>query len=150
MNYTTAVMLINQNIRAVHCVYEPETEYSKPERKMFKTLDPELKEGDYVVVPTETRHKMTVMQVVAVDVDVDFESSIKIDWIVDRVNVEANQLILDEEAMWIDKLKQSEKRRKREEIKKNMLDMHKDDGLEDMAIAQMGQEAPVKAIEDSK
>ena len=112
---------------------------------LYKTLDPSLKVGDFVIVPTDSRHKMTVARVEAVDADVDFESPTEVKWIVARINKEENDNILAEEKKWIETLKQSEKRRKREEIKKNMLAMYEDDGIDKLAIAHMqGASDPVK------
>lgn len=67
MNYTTAVFLINKNVRAVMCNYEPDAEHKTT---MFKTLDTAIRVGDFVIVPTKTRHGMTVSKIVEVDVDV--------------------------------------------------------------------------------
>lgn len=139
MNYSTAVMLINQNIRAIKTIYEPDVITSRPqERYIFKTLDNSIKKGDFVVVPTDTRHKLTVVLVDEVDVEVDFESDVEIKWVVSRVSIEESKKVLLEETKWIEALKDSEKRRKREEIKKNMLAMY--DGektMESLPIANM-------------
>lgn len=147
MNYSTAVMLINQNIRAVKTVYEKDTPNTKHPRVIFKTLDKDIKPGDYVIVPTSTRHGMTVVIVDEVDVEVDFESGTEVKWIVDKVHTAGHETVLGEEAKWIDALKASEKRRKREEIKKNMMEMYADVGLEKLPIASM---ADVAAIEHVK
>ncbi len=105
MNYSTAVMLINPNIRAIKTIYEPETERGCAQtRYIFKTLDPSIKEGDYVVVPTDTRHEMTVVLVVEVDAEVDFESAIEIKWVINRVSTEESENVLSEEKKWIEKL----------------------------------------------
>lgn len=139
MNYSTAVMLINQNIRAIKVSYEVGIDgKGKTPFIMFKTLDKTVAVGDYVVIPTTTRQNMTVVRVEEVDVEVDFESGTEIQWIVDKVNSDDNKNILQEEQKWIEALKASEKRRKREEIKKNMLEMYQDDGIEKLPIASMG------------
>lgn len=147
MNYSTAVMLINQNIRAVLISYETDKD-GKGIRPytMFKTLDRSIKVGDLVVVPTDTRHKNTVVRVEEVDVDVDFESPVKVDWIAAKVDMSSYVNIQIEESKWIDALKASEKRRKREDIKKNMLEMY-DEGIEKLPIAKM---EGVTAIEQKK
>ena len=138
MNYTSAVMLINENIRAIHVTYEPEEEGRTPkQRYTFKTMDKTIKEGDMVVIPTDTRHNMTVAKVVDTDVEVDFESSIQLKWLIGKVDEAPYQTILDKENEWVTLLKQSEKRRKREEIKKNVFDMYEDTGFDTLAIAQM-------------
>lgn len=149
MNYSTAVMLINENIKAIKVIYEPEMDVKNPKntRYMFKTLDPSIKAGDYVTIPTDTRHGMTVALVVEVDSEVDFENSLVIKWVIDKVNTLDNENILKDEQEWIEALKASEKRKKREEIKKNMLEMYENDGIENLSIAKIGSDS---AIEDKK
>lgn len=144
MNYSTAVMLINPNIRAISTLYQPDVTHNdgsilkKAVRTIFKTLDQSIKKGDFVVVPTNTRHGATVVLVEDVDVEVDFESSTEIHWVIDRVSKEGHTKVLSEEGKWIEALKASEKRRKREEIKRNMLAMYDDDGIQQLPIASLG------------
>lgn len=158
MNYSTAVMLINTNIRAIKVIYEPETDDQIPQRVkdtgkkpikgqiryVLKTLDKNIQAGDYVVVPTTTRHGLTVVLVDEVDVEVDFDSAAEIKWVISRIDLSDSKTIAAEEIKWIDALKASEKRRKREEIKKNLLDMYKDDGIEKLAIANMGSASAIE------
>lgn len=135
MNYSTAVMLFNENIRAIKVEYEPSTNPKVPsQRYTFKTLDKSIEVGDFVVVPTETRHNMTVVKVMEVDVEVDFESSTEIKWIVDKVNTVNNTNILAEEIKWIDAIKKSEIRKKKEDIKKNMMDYLQDVDFNKLSI----------------
>jgi hypothetical protein len=68
VNYTTAVFLINDSIRAVTCTYE-----NDGKRVPFKTLDKTIAVDDIVVVPSGTRHGMTTCKVVEVDSDVDYD-----------------------------------------------------------------------------
>lgn len=137
MNYSTAVMLINEHIRPIKVTYEKQAQGGpKVATYLFKTLDETIKAGDYVVIPTDTRHLMTVAQVEEVDCDVDFESTLEIKWVISRVQTEEAAHILVEEAKWIETLKASEKRKKREEIKKNMIDYYNGD-LEKTGIANM-------------
>lgn len=137
MNYSSAVMLVNPNIRAIHVIYEPEVEGKKQQRYTYKSLDTSIQEGDLVVVPTDTRHGFTVVKVADVDVDVDFDSSVQLKWIVGKVDLNAYSTVLAEEAKAINAIKASEKRRKREEIRTNLLKLHEED-LKDLAIASMG------------
>ena len=138
MNYSSAVMLINENIRAVHVVYEPDQEGKVLQtRYTFKTLDKTIQPGDLVVAPTDTRHNFTVVKVVAVDVEVDFESSVQLKWLAGKVDLTEYEAVVAKESEWIDVLKQSEKRRKREEIKKNMFDIYEDTEFNKLAIANM-------------
>lgn len=143
MNYSTAVMLINPNIRAIKTIYEPDALNSTGgvvkvgQRYTFKTLDPSIQKGDFVVVPTNTRHGFTVVKVEEVDAEIDFEAGIELKWIVDKVSIADYSSVQIEEGKWIDALKASEKRAKREEIKKKMIDMYKDDGIDKLPIANM-------------
>ena len=142
MNYSTAVMLINEKIRAVKVIYEHED--NKHQTKyIFKTLDETIDVGDFVTIPTDTRHKMTVVKVVEVlntDVDIDFEDTKEIKWIIDKVGTENSDYILEEEKKWIEELKKSEKRKKTQDLKKNMEEMWEDAGVSTMAIANMSSE----------
>lgn len=153
MNYSTAVMLINANIRAIKTIYKPDILRADGKsalnevRTIYKTLDPDLKKGDLVVVPTATRHGMTVVLVDEVDVEVDFESPVQVGWVIDKVSKDAVDKILLEEGKWIEMLKASEKRKKREEIKKSMLAMYDDEGIEKLPITNMSEKSAVPAVE---
>lgn len=138
MNYTTAVMLVNQNIRAVKTIYEPDTERQKQTRYIFKTLDTSIMKGDLVVVPTDTRHGYTVVLVDETDVEIDFDSDVQIKWIIDKVDVQAHASILSKEDEWIAALKMAQNRKKREELKKSMLDFYTD--ADNLPIAHMGEQ----------
>lgn len=74
MNYSTAIFLINPKVRAIAAIYEPDTDSRKAPRTVFKTFDQSIGVNDYILVPTETRHKMTVNKVVEVDVEPDLET----------------------------------------------------------------------------
>lgn len=122
MNYSTAVFLINKNVRAVMCTYEAD-ETGKPpaKREMFKTLDPSIKVNDLVVVPTNTRHHMTVTKVVEVDVEIDFDSTVPVDWLVARVDRAPYDTVLAQEAQAITAIHSAERTRKRNELRDAML-----------------------------
>lgn len=118
MNNSTAIFLINDKVRAVGVTYEAAD--TSP-ITIFKTMDPSIKEDDYVVVPTDTRHKMTVCKVKHVDVEIDLDSSVQIGWVVgkvDRVNVEKIEAM---EADFIRQVHAAEKNRKREELRSSLL-----------------------------
>lgn len=123
MNYTTAVFLINKNVRAVLCNYEPDL----PDKKcMFKTLDPTVKVGDLVIVPTKTRHGMTVSKVIEADVDVDFDSATPVAWIVCKVDQSAHDVTLAQEAEAIAVIMSAERTKKRNELAAALLVDSKD------------------------
>ena len=114
MNYSTAVFLINDDVRAIACTYEV-AENAK--REVFKTLDKSIAKDDFVVVPTDTRHKMTVVKVVEVDVDVDLDSNTPMQWIVGAIERSDHDRILKMEEQAIETIKSAEKRKKRDEMR---------------------------------
>lgn len=124
MNYSTAVFLINQSIRAVRGVYEDPRENPGVKRELFKTMDPDIKVDDLVVVPVNTRHKFTVVKVVEVDTDFDPDSPEECRWIVTRIDVEEHRDILAQEQKAITAIKSAEIRKKREDLKRNLFADH--------------------------
>ena len=140
MNYSSAVMLINANIRAIQTLYQPDTTDStgrvagRQVRTLFKTLDPTIAVGDLVIVPSGTRHGFTTNKVEAVDVDVDFENEIEIKWIVDKINLDGYNTTLVEEKKWIDQCKKAEKRDQAQKLKDKMFAYYKDAGNTSMAL----------------
>ena len=123
MNYTTAIFLINKDVRAILVNYEPHA----PDRvTMFKTLDKTIKKDHYVIVPTHTRHNMTVSKVIEVDVDVDFDNAAPVEWIVARVDRHQYEVTLSQEGDAIAVIKSAEKTKKRNELAAALLADSKD------------------------
>lgn len=118
MNYSMAIFLISDQARGVLVTYEEKDDAPKT---LFKTLDPGIAVGDYVVVQTETRHHMTVCKVAAVDVEPDFDLSQEVKWIVGKVEKADFDDLQRQEAEAIDRIKRAEKRRKREELRASLL-----------------------------
>lgn len=138
MNYSTAVFLINTKARAIKCTYDPERNAPPT---TFKTLDETIAVDDYVVVPTDTRHKMTVVKVTEVDVDVDFDSNVQMQWIVGTVDRSGFETTLAEEADAITKIKSAELRKKRTDLRNNLLADYAQD-LKTLPIAHMNGDSP--------
>lgn len=146
MNLSTAVFLINDNARAVMVTYE--TGENAP-KTMFKTFDKSIKVDDFVVVPTDTRHHLTVCKVVEVDVDVDFDSSCQVKWLVGRVDLADTTEIKLWEDKVIESIKSAEKLKKRNELKASMETLIKESGqsiaLLPASVELATAEEPVKA-----
>jgi len=123
MNYSTAVFLINKNVRAIAATYEAE---ENAPRTIFKTFDDDLKAGDFIVVPTNTRHKMTVCKVVEVDVDPDFDSQTQMAWVVGVVEKADYEDVLAKEAEAIRVVKAAELKKKRDDLRETMFANHID------------------------
>jgi hypothetical protein len=121
MNYSTAVFLINSDVRAVICTYEADEAHKKAPRQMFKTFDKSIAVGDLVTVPSGTRHLVTVCKVVEVDADVDFDNSSSVDWIIGKIDMTAHKLTLTQEEDAIRVIQSAEKTKKRNELRAAML-----------------------------
>lgn len=117
MNYSTAVFLINPTTRAVLTTYEPKEGHPKV---TFKTFDGTIMPGDLVVVPTKTRHGMTVVKVTDVDVEVDIESPVEVCWIISKVNELPYKQILAHEGEAIAKMKSAQRAKKMRELAATM------------------------------
>lgn len=119
-NFSTAIFLVNPAAKAVFCSYEQDavTGKGKAPFTLFKSLDPDLAVGEFVVVPTETRHGKTVVRVEEIKdaASVDLESQVQVCWIIDAVRMEAYETILAQEATGIEAIKSAELRRRREEL----------------------------------
>lgn len=125
MNYSRAIFLISDEVRAVNVTYESD---ENAPRTQFKTLDPNIKPDDYVVVPTDSRHHMTVCQVKECDVEPDLESSATMKWIIGIVNRADFEEIERQEGAAISKIKSAEKRKRRQELREALLaDMEEDE-----------------------
>ncbi len=122
MNYSTAVFLINKDVRAIKVTYEKDATNKPAATYLYKTFNKEIKIGDYVVVPTSTRHGMTVCKVVEVDVSVDFDSSVEYKWVVDRINDTHYREVTEWETDATSKIKIAQAQKKREDLRKVMED----------------------------
>lgn len=116
MNYSTAVFLINPDARAIQCQYDPDDKSNAGKGYTFKTLDKSIKKDDLVVVPTATRHQLTVVKVIETDIDIDVDTPHEIKWVVGKVDLMTHQKLLDMEQEAIAKIKAAEMRKKRVEL----------------------------------
>lgn len=119
MNYSTAILIINDEARCIKVTYES---HDNAPREMFKTFDKSIKVDDYVIVPTNTRHNLTVCKVVEVDIDDWMETSSQLGWIIGRVDLaDATQIKVHEDQA-IAAIKSAEKLKRRRELKASMED----------------------------
>lgn len=118
MNYTTAIFLINRNVRAVAAIYEAG---DTAPRTLFKTLRADLQLGDLCVVPTNTRHNFTVVKLVDLDVDVDFDSQVPMAWIVAKIDQTEHDKIVGQEQTAVAAIKSAEMRKKRDLLRESLL-----------------------------
>lgn len=137
MNYSTAVFLINDNVRAVSGTYEAGDNAA---RTMFKTFDPSVKVGDFVLVPTNTRHNMTVVKIMEVDIEFDIETSTKVEWVIGRIDLTAYDKMLAQEQVAIVTIQSAEKNRKRKALREAIFS-DAEDALNKLPIAAIGHDA---------
>lgn len=124
LNLSAAVFLVNKKIRAMGLSYEVDAEgKGKQPYYIFKTVDPNLAVGDYVTVPTDTRHGFTICRIEETDVDFDhlLEGVTSVKWIVNRVDTDAYKHYLEQEAEMIKAIQSAERQSKREELAKKLL-----------------------------
>lgn len=135
MNYSAAVMLVNESIRAILCEYDPKDSTKK---YIYKTLDASIKRGDLCVVPSTTRHNRTVVKVIDVDVDILdlIESTVQVEWIVGKIDNADYAAIKRVEDEAIQKMKDAEKLRKKKELQEKLF-AHDMDLLKGLPISTM-------------
>lgn len=119
MDNTRIVFLINDSVRAVMGQYE---QGATPE--MFKTFDPTIKVDDLAVVESGTRLGMTVVKITAVGVDVNFDGTNPLKWIVQKVDKPAFDVVLAQEGQAVAAVQAAELRRKRDELRATMFKDH--------------------------
>lgn len=147
MNLSTAVFLLPDSAaRAIIVTYEA---HDSAPRTMFKTFDRSLKVDDYVVVPTDTRHKLTVCKIVEVDADVDFDSPTQIAWIVGKVDMADITAIKRQEDSIIEIIKAAEKQNKKNELAAKMSALVASNGG-DIKMLTIGKTVDAPASEEPK
>lgn len=122
MNYTTAVFLINEAVRALYVIYEPDDQNNKRQRYLVKTLDPAVDVGDFVIVPSTVAHKLTVAKVVDTEAEVDFDSTTNVHWVIQRVDMTQFNETVELERDAIDKMKKADLGKRRRNLLRDMTD----------------------------
>jgi hypothetical protein len=118
------IFLASDTVCGVLASYSVNSKGEGDDVKLFKTFDPSLQVGDFLIVPTETRHKMTVVRVEAVDVEPDFDSDQPCLWVIGKIPPEyATEFhrLKSQEGDMLAKIKEGEKRRRREELRKDYI-----------------------------
>lgn len=119
MDSSKIVFLINDTVRAISGRYE-----DGGKTETFKTFDQSIAVDDLVVVQSGTRHGMTVVKVVEIDVDVNYDSTVPMLWVSQRIDGAAFKKILEQEAEAISAVQAAELRRKKAELRKTMFADH--------------------------
>lgn len=132
------VFVVNDNVRGILCIYdaEPADKPGSVPRTFFKTFDKSIKVGDFLIVPTTTRHNMTVVKCVAVDVECEIELTTPCEWVVGIVDRSTYQRIVEGENEMLNTIRSAEKMKMRKELADAVL-ADAGDKVKTLAIAKM-------------
>ncbi len=157
MNYSLAVLLLNDNCRAVKAIYEPDpapgtaiglprAEVPRVKRELFKTFDETVAVGDIVMVPSSTRHNVTAVKVVETDVEWDVHTSGDVKWIIGKVDQTEFTRLKEMEEAAISAIKESEKTAARKKMRTEMLQHMDEAAIKQIDLANVG---PGRLIEQT-
>lgn len=116
MNPSLSSFVVESACRAIRVEYDPDNKSNNNPSYLFKTLDPTLTKGDFVVVPTITRHGMTVVKIVEVDMIVNYDSNDNYQWIIGKVDKTAFDSLLAQDSVVINKIARIEQEKKKREL----------------------------------
>lgn len=119
--YSRAILVIRDDVRVVKCSYEVDSRGYDSNFVDFKTFDQSIKVGMFVIVPTDTRHRKTVVKVTEVDVEPDIRSTTKIEWVIGIVDSADYDRIKSIEGQAISQIKEAERRSERDEMREALL-----------------------------
>jgi Fe-S oxidoreductase len=140
MNYSIAVFLLNDNCRLCRGIFEADSPDGKilAKRELLKTFDPTVVSGDIVMVPTGTRHGVSIMKVVEVDCDLDIDTQEDVRWVIGKVDQEYYTMLKQQEEQAVAAIKQAELRKK----KKAMMETMAMDYVEDLKALPISSATP--------
>ena len=83
------IFVANENVRGILAIYdaEPADKPNSVKRTFFKTFDTMIEKDDFLVVPSKTRHCMTTVKVVEVDVECDLANQTPVDWVIGNMPI---------------------------------------------------------------
>lgn len=101
---------------------------------VFKTMDPTIEVSDFVVVPTDTRHGMTVCQVVATDFEIDYENTAECHWIIGKVDTTEFEDNRQKEAEALAQVKAAAHNKRRKELAEQLIGQLDPDSLKNIPM----------------
>jgi hypothetical protein len=117
MNYTTAICLISDDVRGIAVSYELPVEGVETKLYTFKSLDKTIRVGNLVIIPTDTRHGFTVVEVQEIDVEIPIDSTLTYKWIAAVFSRVRYDTVLEEEAHIVSRIKSGHARKQRSDIR---------------------------------
>ena len=140
MHDSNRIFLASDTVRAVKGIFETDVNNQPTaKREFFKTFNASLKVGDLVNVETSTRHGVSVIKIVEVDVDIDVESNEPTRWIIGKVETAEYEKFRTMEADMVSEMKKAELKAKRDDMRAKVMGRHADI-LANSEIAQIGHE----------
>lgn len=139
MHNSRKVFLLDNEPRCIVCSYYPQNQAQRSSTnsyavedgfvaglKEFKTYDENIKVGDYLVVPTKSRHLMTTVKVEEVDIDVDIESDKQMDWVIGVIDTTGFEQTLKQEQVFLKAANGAEKRKKKIQLRESVMEALED------------------------
>ena len=138
------IFVANENVKGLLAIYdfEPKDKPNSVKRTFFKTFDDTIAEGDYLIVPSGTRHNMTTVKVVAINVECDLADQTPVDWVIGKIDRRAYETLITREGEMLNTIRSAEKKKMREELKAAVFADVPEDQIKTLAIANMGGEPP--------
>lgn len=118
MHDSRKVFLLENEPRCITATYEAGDNAATTE---FKTFDQDVAVDDYIIVPTDTRHEMTVCKVRAVGIEPDLESSAEMLWVIGRVDRSSYKATIGSEKDFVAAARSAERSRKKKQLKEDFL-----------------------------
>ena len=141
------IFVTNENVKGLLAIYdfEPADKPNTAKRTFFKTLDDTIAVGDYLVVPSGTRHRMTTVKVVEIDVECDLADQTPVEWVIGRIDRRAYETLITREGEMLNVIRSAEKKKMRDELKAAVFADVPEDQIKTLAIANMGGEPQIAA-----
>ncbi len=118
MHSSRYVFVISDEARCIKVQYDPN---DKSNTSFNKTMDQSITVDDMVVLETDSRHKMTIGKVIEVDIEPDLESSVRMNWVYQKIDNDAIKSLRDQEAEAVDTVKKLERKKKRRELRQEWM-----------------------------
>ena len=130
MNYSVAIMLVNDNVRLLNCTFAETNQIY-----VYKCLDPSIKPGDYAVVEYGEKQQFSAVKVVGENtaIDITTDNGVRYKWIVARIDVEAFKLLKAQEEAIVETIKSAALQRRRKELRADLIDL-KDERLKALPL----------------
>lgn len=118
MHDSRKVFLLEGELRCITAAYEAGDDARTTE---FKTFDAAIAVDDYIIVPTDTRHEMTVCKVHKVDVEPDLDSGGEMLWVIGKISLAGHEATVASEERFIAAARSAERSRRMKQLKEDIL-----------------------------